>query len=89
MRQSSIQIYCNGQQMAMQFLPSNWWRAYRQVEISVNGKIYIQGYASGDAYTCLVDTLRQKLNIISNTARVRTELEKMFREGPGRVRAGD
>eukprot|EP00973_Karenia_brevis_P059475 8281461-Karenia_brevis.AAC.1 len=68
--------------MAMQSLPGNWWLAYGQVEISVNGEMYTQGYASGDEYNCLIDTLRQKLNIISNTDRVRTELEKMFREGP-------
>eukprot|EP00973_Karenia_brevis_P025818 3562804-Karenia_brevis.AAC.1 len=51
--------------------------------------MYTQGYASGDGFHCMADTLRQKLNIISNTARVRTELEKKFREGPGRVRPGD
>eukprot|EP00973_Karenia_brevis_P012836 1743268-Karenia_brevis.AAC.1 len=68
--------------MAMQSLPINWWRAYRQLEICVYGKMYTQGYASGDGYNCLIDTLHQKLNIISNTARVQTELEEMFREGP-------
>ena len=40
-------------------------------------------------YNCLIDTLRQMLNIISNTKRVRMELEKKFTTGPGRIRPGD
>eukprot|EP00973_Karenia_brevis_P075742 10524951-Karenia_brevis.AAC.1 len=86
MRQTSIQIYGNGQDLERRPMPNSWRFTYRQVEVSVGGKMYTQGYASGDDCNCLIDTLRQKLNIISNTARVRAELEKKFGDCPGRIR---
>ena len=55
----------------------------------MDNKMYTQGYASGEGFNCLIDTLRQMLNIISNTKRVRMELEKKFRTGPGRIRSGE
>eukprot|EP00973_Karenia_brevis_P050152 6958660-Karenia_brevis.AAC.1 len=47
-RQTAIKIYCNGQEMELNMKPGRWWRAYKNVGISVDGKRYTQGYASGD-----------------------------------------
>ena len=48
------------------------------LEVRVDGQFYTVGYASGDGYNCLIDTLRQKLNIISDTKRVGQELELKY-----------
>ena len=75
--------------MALQRMSAYWWQSYKLVEVSVDNKMYTQGYASGEGCNCLTDTLRQMLNIISNTKRVRMELDKTCTTGPGRIRPGD
>eukprot|EP00973_Karenia_brevis_P069921 9722822-Karenia_brevis.AAC.1 len=37
-RQTAIKIYCNGQAMELKIKPGRWWRAYKNVEKSVEGK---------------------------------------------------
>eukprot|EP00973_Karenia_brevis_P058977 8211868-Karenia_brevis.AAC.1 len=68
--------------MELNVKPGKWWRAYKNVEISVDGKGSTQGYASGDGCNCLLDTLRQKLNIFSNVDRVRREFGDKYVSGP-------
>ena len=89
MSQASVQFYSDGRLMALQRMSAKWWQSYKLVEVSVDNQMYTQGYASGEGCNCLIDTLRQMLNIISNTKRVRMELKNKFTTGPRRIRSGD
>eukprot|EP00973_Karenia_brevis_P072412 10057711-Karenia_brevis.AAC.1 len=60
MSQAAISLYCIGKEMLLQTLPAEWWRVHQRVETFVEGNMYTQGYASGDGFNCLIDTLRQK-----------------------------
>eukprot|EP00973_Karenia_brevis_P011241 1521315-Karenia_brevis.AAC.1 len=46
---------------------------------------HIWGYASGDGCNCLIDTLKQQLQLDVDVSLVRSELEKIYVSGPGAV----
>ena len=53
----------------------------------VDGREYMLGCASGADNNCLIDTLRQKLNIIASVGSVRRRLQERFPSGEARVTA--
>ena len=56
----------------------------------VDGRRFRRGYASGRANNCLIDTLRQKLELICNVDWARSQLQVHFSEpGPGQVTAAN
>ena len=55
---------------------NEWWRKHRQVDIVVDHGVYRLGRASSDQCNCLIDTLRQKLEVICNVAYVRSRLNE-------------
>ena len=46
---------------------------------------FFRGKASGSQNNCLIDTLRQLLNVVTNVAWVRSQLQLRFRQGPDLV----
>ena len=50
----------------------NWWTAYNDVRFAVNEQQQLtMGKASGHQCNCLIDTLRQQLNLDCKTGAVR------------------
>ena len=89
-RQTAIEIYCNGGLLESTGtrMPSNWWKK-QHVEISGDGNWYTPGRASGDGCNCLIDTLRQQLKIFANINLVREVLEQKFQDGPAKIKPWD
>ena len=63
-----------------------------QVEWALDGhyvilanKRYSQGFASSISNNCLIDTLREKLNLIADVSFVRRDMMAMFPGGPTQV----
>ena len=52
-----------------------WMECYREVHLVSDTAVFALGRASGDGYNCLIDTLRQVLNIVCNVPAVRAALE--------------
>ena len=64
-------------------LPADWWRS-KNVVIEIDGYAYRMGNASGVGCNCLIDTLRQCLNVHCDTAFIRKRLREKhasLREG--------
>ena len=55
--------------------------------VIISGRRYVQGFASSISSNCLIDTLREKLNIIANVALIRRYLMAMLPAGHSQVAA--
>lgn len=59
-------------------------------QLAIGGTLYRPGHASGNGYNCLIDSLRQCLNLECNVATVRQHLLTKFpREGASAVTEGN
>ena len=71
MRETVITCTADGNIMEGR-LSVNWWRTYTDVRLVVNGEHHFRmGTASGDECNCLIDTLRQQLNLDCDIGAVR------------------
>ena len=53
--------------------------------LTLDDQAYVIGFASGAQNNCLIDTLRQKLEIIADTKYVRRRLQERFPSGEAQV----
>ena len=77
----------NPVKMGLTLLPANWWRS-RKVVIEIDGERYRMGSASSNGYNCLIDTLRQALDVVCNVDQIRHLLQQRhpkLREGQKRL----
>ena len=75
MRETRITCTADGLDMEGR-LNVDWWRQYRDVCFTVNGaEQFSMGKASGDECNCLIDTLRQQMNLECNIAEVRNYVQ--------------
>eukprot|EP00973_Karenia_brevis_P029094 4013674-Karenia_brevis.AAC.1 len=52
--------------MSTQAMGLYWRRRYAQVTIVVSGQTFVQGFASGNGFNGLIDTLKQQLHVDVN-----------------------
>ena len=88
-RETDIAVFHNKIHVSSAVELSSLRRARAPIEVRVDNKFYTVGYASGDGCNCLIETLRQKLNLIADTAQVRHCLEMAHRQRPTRIKPGD
>ena len=53
--------------------------------IVIDSRAYFRGRASGQQNNCLIDTLRQSLDLVANMTWVRSQLRRRFSHGPAAV----
>ena len=63
MSQTQIQIYSGNVECTQSKMMSDGWRRDRDVVVKVDGNCFRIGSASGFEMNCLIDTLRQVLNL--------------------------
>ena len=79
MSQTRIEILKDGTVLQTgRILAPEWWINH-SIVIRIEGVDYFMGVASGNGCNCLIDTLRQCLNLICNVAYVRQVLEERHR----------
>ena len=75
MRETRITCTADGLDMEGR-LSVDWWRQYRDVCFTVNGaEQFSMGKASGAECNCLIDTLRQQMNLECNITEVRNYVQ--------------
>jgi hypothetical protein len=62
---------------------------YADGVVKLNGSFYKKGKASGAGCNCLIDTIRQKLEITADAREVRHRLQALFPRGPNKVTKGN
>ena len=79
MRRTSIECFVDGIKVAHNARRRpNWWYGH-DVEFHIDGKAFRMGIASGDGCNCLIDTIRQALDIECDVSEVRAHLELLHR----------
>ena len=58
---------------------------YADGVVKLNGMFYKKGKASGAGCNCLIDTIRQKLDITADSKEVRRQLQVLFPNGQDKV----
>ena len=58
---------------------------YKDGVVTLSGLCYKKGQASGAGCNCLIDTIRQKLDITADPRAVRSRLQLLFPRGPDKV----
>ena len=77
----------NPVKMSRTILPADWW-LWQNVVIEIDGDRYRMGSASGNGCNCLIDTLRQALDVVCNVDQIRHLLHQKYaklREGEKRL----
>eukprot|EP00973_Karenia_brevis_P048644 6753104-Karenia_brevis.AAC.1 len=59
----------------------HWRKRYAHLKIAVSGQTFVQGFASGNGFNCLLDTLKQQLNVEVNVSRIRIPLGRKHTRG--------
>eukprot|EP00973_Karenia_brevis_P079045 10968400-Karenia_brevis.AAC.1 len=85
MSQTPIEFYGTGQRLESQPMPAFWWKNTIVLEFLCLAKC-TQGYAYGDGYNCLIDTLRQQLQLDVDVSLARSDLEKTYMLSPIAIR---
>ena len=76
----------NPVQLGLTLLPADW--RWENVVIEIDGDRYRMGSASGNGCNCLIDTLRQALDVVCNVDQIRHLLHQKhpsLREGEKRL----
>jgi len=84
-----IEILKDGEALETdRILKPMWWIGHRIV-IRIEGLDYFVGAASGDGCNCLIDSLRQCLNLICNVSYIRQVLEDRHRGQDSQIEQSD
>ena len=81
MNEITVTITCDDALVERAQRRVNWWDG-RRVEINVDDSWFVLGKANGDGCNCLIDTLRQCLQLICNVSAVRAALERKHSSRP-------
>ena len=79
MHQMDIEIYKNSEMVSTgRMLDPLWWNEH-SIILRIQRMDYIMGSASGAGCNCLIDSLRQSLELVCNVSKVRESLEEIHR----------